>query len=57
MSIITQWRKMYFFSVADHLFTEKEALIVSVINSLSITAELSQPGAILRQLSLQIGDQ
>lgn len=46
-----------FFSVADHLFTEKEALIISVINSLSITAELSQPGAILRQLSLQIGDQ
>lgn len=29
---------MYFFSVADHLFTEKEALIISVINSLSITA-------------------
>ena len=27
-----------FFSVADHLFTEKEALIISVINSLSITA-------------------
>lgn len=48
---------MLFFSVADHLFTEKEALIISVINSLSITAELSQPGAILRQLSLRIGDQ